>query len=169
MSLLPERLVAIKHGPSAAEAEEDQRRLNEAGIPNYLGWDGLFERHELKVPEGEVQAAIEILGIEKPRLDTPRPLHDETTDDKTNRCPQCHDSQSRALPPYLLIGGILGTPVIFFLAYLCIFRLGPVFGGLVVAGWVSLLYWLAPRIPKWECCRCGHRWTTFPPYPIRFT
>jgi hypothetical protein len=163
MDLLPDRLVVIKLFGAPEEAEEEQEKLNEAEIPNYLGWDGLFHRLELKVPEEDVQAAIKVLEIEEHSLDLP-----ESYDEEAIRCPQCQSIDVKPLRPYLLIGGVLGTPVAILLAYLGL-SLGPVFGSLVVIGWVSLLFWLAPRVPKWQCIPCGHRWRGISrPYPYRY-
>src|SRR5215208_3206434 len=93
IKLFPESLVAIKtYSASSPEGGMgDQERLHKADITSYVGWNGRFQRHELKVLEADVPAAVKLLGITEHSLETAQ------TDGEI-RCPQCRGPHVEALP-----------------------------------------------------------------------
>lgn len=146
---IPERLVTIRIYDSPQLAEGDLGMLAEAGIHGYIS--GSFIRHrmrsELRVPESEAEAAIDLLPPELPSVS-----------DQLNRvrarCPRCGGAGMHVTSPatraVLLAGGALAVWALLH--------------GQSNAAVVTMFATLALAVPvrvltrHYQCDACGHRW-----------
>lgn len=145
MSLIPDRLITVRWHATAESAQDDKAKLDGAGITAYLTGSHESGYTELRVPERELERAVEALGI------TPEDLA-VTPPDSGGRCPECGSDLARKLPPYaryvFLCSSALG------LLFLLLGK-GPVGGVCIVAGWFSTM-WLGRYSGHSRCTICGH-------------
>ena len=158
---IPEPLVTIRWYSAPEFAAVDREALLEGGIPAYLG--GRYSRYreavELRVPESQVEQALDILGEPRPEND---PLKGAVGEDQRPiRCPLCLSAAVIPQPPYglgvMLVGGAAA-------AYAFAIRW---FAAAAVAIVVTIVVSarIDQKVPKWRCPRCHHAWREQPnPY-----
>lgn len=102
---IPERLFTVRLYDSPELAAADHQMLLDAGIDAYLG--GSYYRHreraQLRVPESQIERALELLPPELPTL------HDDLRLPAI-RCVRCESTSNHVVAPavnYFLIGGAL--------------------------------------------------------------
>jgi hypothetical protein len=156
---IPERLITIRIYDSPQLAEGDLALLAEAGISGYIS--GSFIRHrmrsELRVPESDAAAALDILPPELP-----------TVSNELNRvrarCSRCGEQGVHVTSPatrvILILGGALAVWALLH--------------GQVNAAVVTMFATLAIAAPirvltrHYLCDACGHRWRRGDPDVRRF-
>jgi len=146
MSIFPDRLVTAWGYTTQESAEEDKAKLASAGLTAYLVSSHESGSIELRVPEAELQRAIEVLGIHPEEAPIAPP------DSEVPRCPECASDHSRKLPPYagyvFLASSVLG---------ILFFALGfpPAAVVAVFVGWLTAM-WLSRYSGHSRCAACGH-------------
>ena len=146
---IPERLVTIRAYDSPQLAEGDLALLAASGISGYVS--SSFIRHrmrsELRVPESDAQAALDLLPPELPTVS-------EQLNRVRARCPRCGGAGVHVTSPatqvILLIGGALAAWALV--------------RGQGNAAVVTMFATLAIAVPvralarHYRCEACGHRW-----------
>jgi hypothetical protein len=155
---LPERLIRLGWYTSLAAADEERRRLQEAGLDGYVGGESesLDDPVGLLVPESQLESARSLLGVE-----SPAPLPPEIEAEPaptgwpgTRRCPECHSIDVRKLPPYagwVLVGSVA------LMAATAAAGLAWIGGAGLLIGWV-LVMWLSRHSGNYRCRNCGREW-----------
>jgi hypothetical protein len=146
---IPERLVTIRLYDSPDLAASDHQMLLDAGIDAYLGgsYYRYRERAQLRVPESQIDRALELLAPELPTL------HDDLRLPSV-RCVRCESPRVQTVAPavnYLLLAG----------AALSVWALARrqvnaaivlMIGMIAAAGFVKRLS------SRRRCDACGHTW-----------
>jgi hypothetical protein len=143
---MSERLVTIRRYPSEEDSEDDYQRLLDAGIPAYRGsWSRYPSlRTLLRVPESQVDAAIELLPPAPPDLFAPQEI--------PKVCPWCGSDRARYSGT---VARILGFAGIFVAASLTVRR----YFELALVGCCTVFaIWRANIGGDLVCGNCGREW-----------
>jgi hypothetical protein len=147
MSLFPDPLVTVGWYGTAESGEDDKGKLDAAGVTAYLAASHRGGYIELRVPEGELQRAVEVLGI-KPEDVLPEI---EPSDSSVPKCPECGSDQARKLPPYAGYALLASAA----LTVLCLLLGHPAGIAFVFVGWFAAM-WLSRYSQHFRCGTCGH-------------
>lgn len=154
--MTPERLISVSWFPTLLVADEESRKLQDAGLQPYVASDSerLDEGAEILVPESQLDAARAVLKIESEAVPESSPIEASEPPGAIAVCPDCGSADSYRLPPYALyvLMGSVGL-----MAVTAILGKAWVGGmGLLVA-WIVAL-WLSRRGGSYRCRQCGREW-----------
>ena len=155
---MPERLLRVGWYSSLTAADEQLRRLQEAGLDAYVAGEpqSLVENIELLVPESQLESARALLGIE-PEAPLPPEIEAEPSPvgwPGTRRCPECHSTDVRKLPPYaawVLLGSVA------LLAATAALGKAWIGGAGMLIGWVAVML-LSRHAGHYRCRNCRREW-----------
>jgi hypothetical protein len=150
----PERLASVSWFPSQMDAEEESRKLREAGIEPFLaGEPGRPDLPtEILVPESQVEQARSILKIEAEPEE--RPDADAIEAPKVFLCPDCRAPDPYRLPPYAFFAliGSVGVGLVGFALGQKGFA-----AAIIAAGFLAAIF-LSSRSGRYRCRNCGREW-----------
>lgn len=147
--VVPERLVTIRIYDSPDLAASDHQMLLDAGIDAYMGgsYYRYRERSQLRVPEGQVERALELLPLEMPTL------YDDLRQPSI-RCVRCESTSVHVVAPavnYLLLAGVA-------LSGWALMR-GQVNSAIVLMiGMIAAATFAKRLSTRRRCDACGHVW-----------
>jgi hypothetical protein len=150
--VLPNRLVTVGWYATPEEAAEDKTKLETAGVTSYLAGEVYRhgERVELRVPESELNRAVEVLDIDASELVSEPDRKVEVG----NPCPECRSGATYRILPharYLFVGWLGVLVICLSLGY-----------GVVAAVALFLIWplfmWLGRDAGHWRCRSCGWKW-----------
>jgi hypothetical protein len=148
---IPERLTTIRLYDSPELAAADHQMLLDAGIDAYLG--GSYYRHreraQLRVPESQIDRALELL---PPELELPT-LHDDLRLPSI-RCVRCESAAVNVVAPaanYFLVGGVL-------LGVWALARRQVNAAVLMMIAMTVFAAFAKKLSARRRCDRCGHVW-----------